>query len=215
MQRTAHIFRFFGFWFLVLAIAACSGSGNSAEVDNHEDLKDLPRTSYNKGGVSFSLANVAGIYPVHRDSVGWATYMVETDGNGQVIYYFMDEEKVEMSAAQIRVEYIAKSLPNCSTEDSLFNWLKQIFLAPDRQGQVISDGSTVRTMDGQDIELLEIHTPETQIGDSLVRSSKTMAWAYVDHDTRFVAFNFSANDQDKYDRGMKHFRDLVRSYKDE
>ncbi|MEM7036433.1 MAG: hypothetical protein AAF570_05580 [Bacteroidota bacterium] len=195
----------------------CNTATETTEQDqnSNQDLVGLARTSYNRGGVSFSLANIDGFKMSHPDSVPWANYMPDTDGNGQIHYFFRIGHKVELSSPQVRVEYIAKDMPSCGSLDELQGWLKQSFVNDERKCQVISTGGTVKTMDGQDIEIFEIHCPQYHVNDSLTRSEKTMAWAYVDHDTRYVGFSYSAVNPSDYDEALPLFKDLVRSYKDE
>lgn len=179
---------------------------------SNEDIVNLPRESYEKGGVSFSLAKVEGFYTVFPDSVGWSGYMPQTEDNGQILYLFMENQPVELASPQVRVEYIAKSLQNCGTVKEMQDWLKGVFINSERQGEIIG-GEPLKTLDGQDVEVLEIFVPETQVSDTLRRTGKRMAWAYTEDGDRWVGFNFSAVDSGEYAKGMPLFRKVVRSYK--
>lgn len=204
--------------FLLLVLSTGCGPDDgidAAQKARHEELAKLPRAQYNKGGVSFSVAALPDLKPVQRDSVGWSGYMPETEENGQVIYYFLRGYGMDLADPQIRIEYIAKSLPNCATTEELFNWLKGVFVNEERQGVILSEGTTLATMDGQIVELLEIKQPQVMTNDSVMRSSKSMAYAYLDQGERFVALNFAAAEDDTYQQGLDLFKDLILSYRKE
>lgn len=198
---------------LVVTFAACDGGGLSAEEKARvQSLEGLPRVDYAKGGVAFSLGQVEGLRPTHRDSVPWASYLAENDSNGQVAYYFFPGYAVELGSPQIRIEYMHKGLKGCGSVDSLFSWLKGLFIEP-RAGKVRSE-APIGTLDGQEIMVLEIETPPYISPDSTQYAPKWMAWAYADHGDRFVGFSFTATDADGYKQGIEPFKDLVRSYRD-
>jgi hypothetical protein len=199
---------------LILQLAACNTGGISAEEQDRVDsLTSLSRREYARGGVAFSLGDVEGLKPVGKDSVPWASYMMESDSNGQLGYYFYPGYSMDLSAPQIRLEYMHRNLRGCSEPDSLFKWLKGIYLSPDRQGKVVSE-APVGTLDGQVITILEIETPEYKVDDSTSHSGKSMAWAYADHGDRLIGFSYSAVNRDDYKQGILQFKNLVRSYKD-
>ena len=190
-----------------------SGDSNGGSSYN-EDLKNLSRAKFDMGNVSFSVADIPGLTKVNRDSVGWATYLPQTAENAPIVYYFMDMKRT-LSAPHVRLEYIDKQLDLMGSTESIFNWLKGLYINPEQQGQIIEEGEKVRTMDGQEVEILAIKRPEVAVNDTLMRGLKLMAWAYVDHNDRYVAMNFSATDQADFEEGMPQFKDLVRSYHDE
>jgi hypothetical protein len=207
-----HIMRHYLFLFLIAA-SALSLPGCKSKVSN-EDIANLPRQSYNRGGVSFSLAKVDGFKELAPDSVGWSGFMQQTEENGQVTYLFLKGHDIQLGSPQVRVEYIAKSLPNCKTAAEMHTWLKSVFINPERQGRLVeSPGLT--TLDGQEVEVLEIYTPNVSVSDTVNRSEKRMAWAYVEDGDRWVGFNFSAIDSAEYFRGLDLFRKVVRSFKNE
>lgn len=198
---------------LLIAVSALSLPGCKSKVSN-EDIINLPRQSYNRGGVSFSLAKVDEFKELAPDSVGWSGYMQPTEENGQLTYLFLKGHDIQLGSPHVRVEYIAKSLPNCNTVEELQTWLKGIFLTPERQGRLVESPS-LTTLDGQEVEVLEIYTPNVNVSDSVSRAEKRMAWAYVEDGDRWVAFNFSSIDSSEYFRGLDLFRKVVRSFKNE
>ncbi|MFN8396523.1 MAG: hypothetical protein U0176_18000 [Bacteroidia bacterium] len=200
---------------LLLQVAACKpGSGLAADEEAKvKALENLPRADYNRGGVAFSLAEIEGIRRVEKDSVPWASYVQETDDNGQLGYYFFPGYDRDLSAPQVRLEYMARSLKGCSTVDSLFTWLKGLFVNDQRHGVVKSE-APVGTLDGQEIKILEIETPKFTMNDTVTYAEKFMAWAYAEHGDRFVGFNYTAVNKDDYNQGLPLFKDLVRSYRD-
>ncbi len=202
--------------FFVVMLAACTSSqqGEGQDVEHNEDLKGLSRSNYDIGKVSFSVAELPGLTQVHRDSVPWTTYLPQTEENAPITYFFMDMKRT-LSAPHIRLEYIDKKLDMMGTKESIFGWLKSLYINPEQQGQILEEGSSLTTMDGQEVEILAIKRPIVQVNDSLKRGLKMMAWAYLDHNDRFVAMNFSATDEGEYNEGLPQFKDLVRSYKDE
>jgi hypothetical protein len=198
----------------LLPFAACQTGGIDAdEKERVAALEGLPRKEYASGGVAFSLAEIEGLRATNKDSVPWAMYMEETEDNGQLGYYFYPGYSRDLSSPNIRVEYMSKALKGCSSVDSLFIWLKSMYIGTERNGKVAGE-STVGTLDGQEIKVLEIEIPKFQLDDSTIYSEKHMAWAYADHKDRFVGFSYSAVSKDDYNQGLPMFMDLVRSYKD-
>ncbi|MEM1000155.1 MAG: hypothetical protein AAGN35_24080 [Bacteroidota bacterium] len=196
------------------------GCGSSDGIDSSqkeriEELGQLPRTTFNQGGVSFSIAELPELKMVHPDSVGWASYMAQTEDNGTIGYYFIKGYDLQLASPQIRIEYINKALPDCGSVEELFNWLKGVFVNDERQATVLNEGQTIATTDGQIVELLELRQPQLSLNDSLARSSKTMAYAYIDQGERFVALNFTATEDDAYDEGLPLFKDMILSYRKE
>lgn len=202
--------------FIAVQMVSCKPAGgiDADERARVEALQGLPRTNYARGGVDFSLAEIEGMRATHRDSVPWASYMQETDGNGQLGYYFFPGYARDLASPQVRVEYMAKSLPGCSTVDSLFTWLKSLYVGNERNGNVVGE-TPVGTLDGQEIRILEIEIPEYAMNDSTRYSEKHMAWGYADNGERFVGFSYSAVGKDDYKQGFPMFKDLIRSYKDD
>jgi hypothetical protein len=203
---------------LLLVCLAWFGCGpgdgiDSAQKERIEELSQLPRSSFNKGGVSFSIADLPELKQVHPDSVGWASYMPQTEDNGTIAYYFVKGYDVQLASPQVRIEYINKALPDCGSVEELFNWLKGVFVNEDRQASVLNEGQTIATTDGQIVELLEIRQPDVMVNDSIARSSKSMAYAYIDQGERFVALNFTATKDAEYDEGLPLFKDMILSYK--
>lgn len=197
--------------FLLIAVsilfAACKTSSSS-------DLAILPRSSYDIQGVSFSLADLPELTKVNRDSVGWAQLLPQTDENAPIVYYFLNDQRT-LTAPHIRLEYIDKKLPGMGEVNEIHDWLKSVFVNETQKGELISEGRVLSTMDGQDVSLLEIVRPANTPNDSISLGLKMMAWAYIDHNDRYIACNFSATMEEDYKPGLVAFEKLVRSYKDE
>ena len=198
---------------LLLAATALQLPGCTPKVSN-ADIEGLPRQRYNHGGVSFSLAKIDDFKELAPDSVGWSSYMEQTDENGQLTYLFLKGHDIQLGAPHVRVEYIAKSLPNCKTVEEMQTWLKGIFVTPERQGKLV-ESPAVTTLDGQEVEVMEIYTPSVSMSDTVARAEKRMAWAYVEDGDRWVGFNFSSTDSAEYFRGLDLFRKVVRSFRNE
>lgn len=209
-----NLFVYFASIFFLIYFAACQPSGgiSADESERVAVLANLPRMEYNHGGVAFSLAEIEGLKQVNKDSVPWASYMQESEDNGQMGYYFFPGFSRDLSSPQIRVEYMAKSLKGCSTEDSLFGWLKGLYLGPERKG-VLASEAPVGTLDGDPVTILEITIPKYVVNDSSEYSPKWMAWAYAENGDRFVGFSYTTVSADDYKQGLPLFKDLVRSYK--
>ncbi len=196
---------------LFTAIISCKRDN---QTGGNEELASLPRTNFNMGGVSFSLANIRDLDQVHRDSVGWGYLMPSTEENGPIVYYFTTNLQT-LGAPHMRIEYIDKKIENMDNVESIQGWLKGLFLNDAQNGKVIGEDQTLTTMDGQEVKLLEIHRPGGILNDSVRRSDKFMAWCYIDQGDRFVAFNFSTTEEDKYNQGLPLFMNLIRSFKEE
>lgn len=198
---------------------ACNGEKERTVPDRSvspEMLAKLPRATFDKGGVKFSMANLDGVFRMPPDSVPWSYNLEETSQNGQIQYYFLEGEPMTMGAAHIRVEYLSKSMPGCESTEKLFSWLKSLYVGNERNGEVLEPGKILETADGQKVELLQIYIPNfTRVEDSVQMAAKTMAWAYLDQGDRYVAMNLTAKEQAKYDRAIPVFKDMVRSYRKE
>ena len=208
-----------GYWFIALfllvMVAACKQEAPAISAEDAAHLKEiegLPRVGYNKGGASFTLAEFEGLKPVSRDSVPWANMMIETEDNGQVIYFFFPGYAIDLGSPQIRVEFMSRSLKGCSSADSIMIWLKGLFVNPDQNGTIIGENE-LDCVDGGKLTLLEILRPERIIEDSLLFTEKRMAWAYAEQKEHIIGFSFTALNEDDYNQNMALFRDLIRSYK--
>ena len=200
---------------LFAALTNCKGGKQSGSGSGiNEELAKLPRTSYSTGGVTFSLADITDLEQVNRDSVQWGHLIPQTEENGPIVYYFSTTIRT-LAAPHVRIEYIDKKIDQMGSVESIHSWLKSLFLNEMQNGKVLNENEILTTLDGQEVKVLEIHRPGGIVNDSVQRGDKFMAWSYVDHSDRYVAFNFSATEQDEYDQGMPLFKDLVRSYKDE
>lgn len=204
---------------LVQACKTTPATSESSIPDRSVDeatLARLPRATYEKGGVKFSLANLDGLYRVPKDSVPWSVQLQETGDNGQIVYYFMQGSEIEMGSPHVRVEYISRKLPGCSTADSLFDWLKSMYVNPERNGKILDNGGNLTTADNQEVKLLEIFIPQfTRVEDSALLAGKYMSWAYVPQNDRFVAMNLTTTEKTKYEMTLPMFKDLIRSYRKE
>ena len=199
--------------FLFVQMAACNSGGISAdERERVAALENLPRMDYQSGGVAFSLGQIEGMKQVHKDSVPWAQYIMESEDNGQLGYYFFPGYARELAAPQVRLEYMSKSLKGCSSVDSLFIWLKGLYIKTDRKGTIANE-ELLGTLGGDEIKVLEIETPKYVVDDSVSYSEKYMAWAYADLGPQFVGFSYSAVTKDDYKQGLPLFKDLVRSFR--
>jgi len=198
---------------LVFAFVALIFSGCQSQVDN-SDIASLPRISLSEAGTSFSLADIDGLKFVNADSVPWAGYMQETPENGQIAYFFVKGHDIQLASPHVRLEYISKSLPNCESEEALIEWIKSYFVTPERKGKVIGEGE-IQTLDAKTVKITEIAVPNQQVDDSLTRSRKYMAWAYVEDGNQFVGFNFTSVDSASYGQEFGKFQQLVRSFKAE
>lgn len=208
MNKSLHILA------VLLLLAMISGCKGGKQTGNNDELAGLPRTSFSTGGVTFSLANVKDLELMNRDSVDWGHLIPQTEENGPIVYYFTTTIHT-LASPHIRIEYIDKKIENMGTVESINGWLKSLFMNDYQQGKILNENETLTTLDGQDVKLLEIHRPSGYVNDSVQRGDKYMAWSYVDHNDRFVAFNFSTTEESDYNDGMPLFKDLVRSYKDE
>lgn len=208
-----------GYWFIALfllvMVVACKQAGPTMSQEDAARLKEiegLPRVGYSKGGVSFTLAEFEGLKPVSRDSVPWANMMIESEDNGQIIYFFYPGYAIDLGSPQIRVEFMARKLKGCSSADSIMIWLKGLFVNPDQNGKIIGE-NPINCLDGKDLTLLEILRPENSIEDSLLYAEKRMAWAYAEQGEHIIGFSFTALSEDDYNQNMPLFKDLIRSYK--
>lgn len=195
----------------LITIFAIGCKGGIKDSSN-SDIASLPRTSYSMGGVAFSLANFVDLDVVNRDSVSWSHLLPQTEENAPIVYYFATTDR-SLSAPHIRLEYIDKKIENMESTANIFGWLRTAFLNEYQNGVILNEGEHIETMDGEQVEILEIHRPGNVVNDSITRGDKLMAWGYFDQQERFVGINFSATQQDDYDKGLPLFKDLIRSYK--
>jgi hypothetical protein len=111
---------------------------------------------------------------------------------------------------------MSKKFPGRDSAQVLFNWLKGIYLAPPRNGQVINESRMMTTLDGQKVKILEIYTPQwLNPADSIMQAPKMACWSYVDTGEYQIAFNLSSTEPEKYKRAMPLFQYMVQSFKEE
>ncbi|HHG85763.1 MAG TPA: hypothetical protein ENJ82_13530 [Bacteroidetes bacterium] len=148
------------------------------------------------------------------DSVPWSYSLPHTEENGVIVYYFSEGASIALASPQIRVEYLSRSLKGVSSTNELFDWLKGLFVNENYKGKLISDQETVRTANGQEIQLLEILTPNTKDPNdaNLKRSGKYMIWAYIEKGAYLIGFSGTALDATAYKRLRKEFLQLLISY---
>ncbi|MEM7037315.1 MAG: hypothetical protein AAF570_10070 [Bacteroidota bacterium] len=206
-----------------LMLAACTGQRKSK---TKEDARPHHFTAVDK---QFSFHVPATLQRFGWDSVPWAATMPKGDQNGVVVYFFLEGERVMLSAPQIRVEYVAKSMPGAETREQLFNWLKSVFVNSNREGRVM-DETTELDVAGEKVRLLEIHTPELTMSNSNsdddgaeshdsddgedrpVRAEKQMLWAFLSHGEYWIGLACSATNPAKFEALRPHFHALVRSF---
>lgn len=188
----------------------------SCKTQTTQSVEDTrPRLTFDDFYVKYSLRQIDGLYPIPLDSLPWAESVNNLPQNGQMCYFFLDPTDIALSSAHIRGEYLASSLPWCSTRDSLFLWLKGIYINPERNGTLLFENEIVPTATPNlEAGLMAISVPSVQKNDSTLSNARWMTWAYIPAKGYWAGFVFTAFDQVRFEEGLERFRELLGTFEE-
>jgi hypothetical protein len=156
----------------------------------------------------FQLCYDELLQPLTNDKVGWLKPDNYSEQNGNFITYLRVGREVSLTSPYISVQYIAKSLPGCSTVDSMFMFWDHHYLK-DSSNQVIMPVQTLKTAAGRTATCKEYRT---QPAFAKV-AAKRIAYAYIDYNQDYfigLALTTTAPNDWKMNRPL--FYKMVRSF---
>ncbi|MEZ4829475.1 MAG: hypothetical protein R3C61_24795 [Bacteroidia bacterium] len=129
------------------------------------------------------------------------------EDNGLFITYIRNGREISLSNPYIQVQYINKRLPNCSSVDSVYIWLTDLFVS-NYKGDVIRKKHTVETLSRLPATCAEFRTPDT---DRV--KGKYMAYAYVDYDKDYIiGMALTTTEKSDFDINLPLFYNIVESF---
>ena len=195
----------------VFAVMGCPRTPPSAGDAGQRHLVE-------RGPVKFSLGKVDGLQYLIPDSVDWvAAYTVTDSITGPALLLYKPGLETDMKAPHIRLDYVSKQAHMSSNVKDIFDWLKAWYMSDGRSSQVVNEQERITTVDGQEVQLLEIFKPEhlSSTGSSPVKvAAKHVAYAYMDNGNGFwIGTSLSVvGEQSEYDWWMERFRQVVKTY---
>lgn len=165
--------------------------------------------------VKFSVRQLDQWQSVPRDSLPWAAGIKQSPQTGNVAHFFFaDEPRYSLEAAHVRVDWVYARQPNCSTVDSLYMWLENMFVKS-RGGKIAVPRHKIGTYSGKEAWVEGIYSPQYEASDTTTKAEKWMAFAYIQDRDYWVGWVFTAHDITMWERGFALFKDLVATYEEE
>lgn len=155
----------------------------------------------------FALTHPSDLVPLLNNQVPWVNPERYNENNGLFATYVRNGRELRMENPYIQVQYINRSLPYCSTLDSIYLWLDQNFLA-NPEAQVLRDNQEIPiNLGGKAL------TKEYKTANPAARVVKYLAYAYIPYDeTYFVGLALTTTDQSDFENTRKPFYQLVESF---
>ncbi len=159
--------------------------------------------------MSFALTHQPALAPMMNQLVQWVKPEANNINNGIFITYVRNGRQLSLDQPYIQLQYINKSLPLCSTLDSVFYWMDTTFLANDN-AKVLEKRRPIETASGLVAwEKSYMTGTNPQFPNS---RSKWVSNAYIDYDENYlVAFGLSTMDQSDYELTKPLFEELIES----
>jgi hypothetical protein len=157
----------------------------------------------------FQLAHQAPLMPKLNHQIPWVKPDDYNPNNGIFITYVRDGYPVNLSAPYVQAQYMARSLPGCSTIDSVFLLWDRMYLSePD--AQALRPAFNLSTDAGVSAVCKEYRSG-TQGGK---RTPKWIAYAYIEYSPAYlVGFALSTTDPEDFRLNQELFYSLIRSYR--
>lgn len=150
------------------------------------------------------------LQPLTNDQVNWIKPDQYSEQNGNFITYIRKGRNVSLGSPYISVQYIAKSLPGCSTIDSMFIFWDNYYLKPGNpNNKVTMEVQPVRTLSGRVAQCKEYQTQP----NNLKVVPKRIAYAYIDYGPDyFIGLALTTSAPNDWDLNRPLFYKLVRSF---
>lgn len=202
--------------FLAIGFTACTPGKKRGRVTGDMTKQGAKQKLSSPAG-EFSLRPPNEMRRMGQDSVPWSSAIPQSKDNGVVVYFFGQGASIALASPHLRVEYINRSLDGVGSPEKLFEWLKGMFVGENYEGEVVSEGKTITTADGNKVPWLEISIPETADPnrEGLTRSAKSMLWAYIPLGEEYlIGVNATAVFSEDYRELKKAFFTTVQSFKE-
>ncbi|MEZ4777512.1 MAG: hypothetical protein R3D00_30325 [Bacteroidia bacterium] len=155
----------------------------------------------------FQLTYEVPLLPMINSMVPWVNPETFSEENGLFITYIRNGREVSLSNPYIQVQYISKHMPNCSSVDSVYIWLNNLFLK-EYKGAVIRQKHTVETLSRLPAVCEEFRTPDTER-----IKGKYMAYAYIDYDKDYlIGLALTTTEKNDFEINLPLFYNIVKSF---
>ncbi|MEO0472052.1 MAG: hypothetical protein AAF206_20660 [Bacteroidota bacterium] len=157
--------------------------------------------------MKFRLEYEAPMVPMTNDVLPWIKEENYSELNGVFMTYMRNGREIAVSSPSVRVEYVSKKNPYCSSIDSIYTWLDHNFIER-RQGRVMKNVYSLKTKSGKKAEMKEYSLP-----DSPQQAGRYVAYAYIDYDQDYlIGFALTCLDQTDFDINKPLFEGIVKSF---
>jgi hypothetical protein len=199
----------------------CSGDQSAVLIDQLDNMRaemagTFPYVYQGSGrsnlfeaySMRFQLCYDELLQPLTNDKVHWIKPDAYSDKNGNFITYLRVGRDVSLSSPYISVQYIAKSLPGCSTVDSMYMFWDGRYLK-DSSNQVMMPMQTVETAAGRTAVCKEY-----SIKPAFVKvAAKRIAYAYIDYNEEyFIGLALTTTAPNDWEMNRPLFYKMVRSF---
>lgn len=155
----------------------------------------------------FQLSYEEPLLPMINSMVPWVNPETFTEENGLFITYIRNGREISLSNPYIQVQYISKHMPNCSSVDSVYIWLNNLFLK-EYKGTVVRQKHTIETLSRLSAMCEEFRTPDTERV-----KGKYMAYAYIDYDKDYlVGLALTTTEKSDFEINLPLFYNIVKSF---
>jgi hypothetical protein len=162
-------------------------------------------------GVRFSLTHSDPLIAHLTSELPWGYMFPATQMNGKFITYTLQGRQLSLREPYIQVEYISKTLPYCSSPDSLYIWLSEQFEQGLPDYKVLKKRHLVKTKSGKMADCKEMFVPKR--GEQKELSEKYLAYGYIDYNPFYlIGFNLTAITKEDFDYSIDAFYDILKTY---
>jgi hypothetical protein len=157
----------------------------------------------------FVLCYSQSLQPLTNDKVNWIQPDQYSELNGNLITYLRTGREISLTSPYISVQWIAKSLPGCSTVDSMYMFWDNYYLKDTALNKVLMPVQPVKTISGQTAYCKEYQTQPKQIKVS----PKRIAYGYIDYDeSYYLGFALTTSAATDWELNRPLFYQLIRSF---
>lgn len=166
---------------------------------------------YQAYSMSFTLETQLALAAMMNQNVPWVKPDANNEKNGVFATYIRNGRELSLDNPYIQVQYINKSLPYCSTLDSVFLWMDQNFLK-NPQAQILQKRTPIRTASGKNA-FYKSYTTGSNPNPGY--RQKWISNGYIDYDEDyFIAFGLTTMNEGDFDLTRPIFDDLIESFRE-
>lgn len=166
---------------------------------------------YQAYSMSFTLETQMALSAMMNQNVQWVKPDANNEKNGVFATYVRNGRELSLENPYIQVQYISKTLPYCSTLDSVFLWMDQNFLK-NPAAEILQKRTPIQTASGK-TAFYKSYT--TGSNPNPAYRQKWISNGYIDYDDDyFIAFGLTTMDEGDFELTKPIFDDLVESFQE-